>query len=210
VCKVLQGQTDLTCTITGTPYYLSPEIFQKKPYSMKSDVWALGCVLYEMVALRVPFEAPDFQSLGVKVTRGSNPEFPKTYSIELRDVLFSMLKRDHRSRPTANEILQISIVHKTISTLEGSENTPRNSNLLSPRRPPPSPRCPVPPRKPPVPKSQRNPLQEIFSRRRKDGKLTPTARSMSPMKRPALVSPIFRRCVSPDHYGQRSRLYGLK
>lgn len=53
ICKVLEGTTDFAKTCIGTPYYMSPEIFKNKPYNHKSDIWALGCVLYEMVTLKV-------------------------------------------------------------------------------------------------------------------------------------------------------------
>jgi NIMA (never in mitosis gene a)-related kinase 1/4/5 len=44
-------------TVVGTPYYLSPELCEEKPYNNKSDIWSLGCVLYEMCTLKHPFEA---------------------------------------------------------------------------------------------------------------------------------------------------------
>jgi len=54
-------------TVIGTPYYMSPELFRNQPYSYKSDIWSLGCVLYEMVGLRHAFEARDMNSLVQKV-----------------------------------------------------------------------------------------------------------------------------------------------
>merc|ERR1719181_2156922 len=55
----------LSCTIAhakthiGTPYYLSPEVCQEKPYAWASDVWAMGCILYELIVHKVPFDAPN-------------------------------------------------------------------------------------------------------------------------------------------------------
>jgi NIMA (never in mitosis gene a)-related kinase len=54
-------------TQTGTPYYASPEVWQDKPYNFKSDIWSLGCVLYEMACLRPPFKANDMKGLYKKV-----------------------------------------------------------------------------------------------------------------------------------------------
>lgn len=48
---------DFASTRIGTPYYMSPELFNNKPYNHKSDIWALGCVLYEMAALTHAFDA---------------------------------------------------------------------------------------------------------------------------------------------------------
>mmetsp|Transcript_40296 Transcript_40296/g.61493 ORF Transcript_40296/g.61493 Transcript_40296/m.61493 type:complete len:192 (-) Transcript_40296:2373-2948(-) len=55
-------------TQTGTPYYASPEVWQDKPYDYKSDIWSLGCIIYEMIAKRPPFKATSMKELYKKVT----------------------------------------------------------------------------------------------------------------------------------------------
>ena len=57
VAKVLNQTANMAHTVVGTPYYLSPELCEEKPYNNKIDSWSLGCVLYEMCTLRHPFEA---------------------------------------------------------------------------------------------------------------------------------------------------------
>ena len=42
----------LNTWLAGTPYYMSPEIWANRPYDAKSDMWALGCLLYELAQLR--------------------------------------------------------------------------------------------------------------------------------------------------------------
>merc|ERR1719436_797336 len=73
ISKVLEGTASFARTTIGTPYYLSPEICKEQPYSFASDIWALGCILYELVALRVPFDAQSLQALVQKITRGPTP-----------------------------------------------------------------------------------------------------------------------------------------
>ena len=60
----------LNYTQTGTPYYASPEVWRDEPYSFKSDIWSLGCVIYELTTLKPPFQAEDMQGLYLKVNKG--------------------------------------------------------------------------------------------------------------------------------------------
>lgn len=78
VSKVIKH--DLARTQTGTPYYASPEVWKDQPYGTKSDMWSLGCVIYEMAAQRPPFTATDVQTLYKKVMNGSYPRIPAIYS----------------------------------------------------------------------------------------------------------------------------------
>ena len=64
------NQRGLNYTQTGTPYYASTEVWRDEPYDIKSDIWSLGCVLYEIVTLRPPFQATDMQGLYKRVIRG--------------------------------------------------------------------------------------------------------------------------------------------
>merc|ERR1719183_3255739 len=114
ISKVLENTAAFARTAIGTPYYLSPEICQEKPYSFASDVWALGCVLYELAALRVPFDAQNIQGLVQKITRGPLPQTPPGYSQELRQLCGDLLHRDQSQRPTATDIIQRPYVQEEI------------------------------------------------------------------------------------------------
>ena len=70
------AEEGLCITQTGTPYYASPEVWKDQPYDEKSDIWSLGCVLYETICLKVPFKAEDMQGLYKKVTRGIYSRLP--------------------------------------------------------------------------------------------------------------------------------------
>ena len=91
LARVLQHTYDCAQTAIGTPYYLSPEICQEKPYNQKSDIWSLGCILYEMLTLRHAFDANSMKALVLKILRGTYPAIPSTYSQEIRDIVAEML-----------------------------------------------------------------------------------------------------------------------
>ena len=94
-------------TYVGTPYYMSPELATGQPYDMKSDVWALGCIVYELCALSPPFDAENQTELTRKIKQGTVPALPRTYSRDLQDAVHAMLQLDHRRRPTTRQLLQI-------------------------------------------------------------------------------------------------------
>jgi len=106
IAKVLSSAHGFAHTLVGTPYYLSPEICQRQLYGCPSDVWAVGCVLYEVCSLRVPFDGQDCKELVDRILRGPLPRIPSTYSGPLCDISAEMFTRDVASRPTAASILQ--------------------------------------------------------------------------------------------------------
>ena len=67
VAKVMTRTVDFAKTLVGTPYYLSPELCENKPYNHKSDVWSLGCVVYEMMTGSHPFNAQNQGALFIKI-----------------------------------------------------------------------------------------------------------------------------------------------
>ncbi|KAM9763183.1 serine/threonine-protein kinase Nek1 isoform 2-T2 [Menidia menidia] len=105
IARVLNSTVELARTCIGTPYYLSPEICENKPYNNKSDIWALGCVLYEMCTLRHAFEAGNMKNLVLKIIRGSYPPVSVHYSQELRYLLAQLFRRNPRERPSVSSIL---------------------------------------------------------------------------------------------------------
>ena len=81
----------LLYTQTGTPYYASPEVWKDQPYGSKSDIWSLGCVLYEMVTLKPPFRANDMNGLYKRVLKGQYPPIHNDYSTCMHNVIAKML-----------------------------------------------------------------------------------------------------------------------
>jgi len=70
IAKVLDRTVEQARSMVGTPYYLSPEIIEGRPYSFKSDIWSMGVMLYELCALKPPFEGCSLHFLAMKIVRG--------------------------------------------------------------------------------------------------------------------------------------------
>ena len=101
-------------TQTGTPYYASPEVWNDKPYNYKSDIWSLGCVLYEMVMLKPPFRAENMDGLYSKVCKGMYPRISDKCSNDLAMVIGVLLRVDPNARPSCEQILKLNVVQKRI------------------------------------------------------------------------------------------------
>lgn len=107
IAKVLACTVAVAQTQIGTPYYLSPELCQEKPYAWASDIWAMGCILYELCALKVPFDAANIPSLVQKICKGALPHLPDTtYSAFVRQLAIRLLNRDPKLRPSTDDILE--------------------------------------------------------------------------------------------------------
>lgn len=92
-------------TQTGTPYYASPEVWKDIPYNFKSDIWSIGCVLYEMCSFNPPFKGNSLEQVFDKVCKCSYPHIPKMYSKEMSQMIENLLKVSPNSRPTVDGIL---------------------------------------------------------------------------------------------------------
>ncbi len=112
VSKILNkslGQTQ-----TGTPYYASPEVWNNSPYDCKSDIWSLGCILYEMLTLNPPFQADDFDGLYKKVIAGKYNKINSRYSEDMNEILKLLFKVNPKERPTCDELLKLDLIKKRI------------------------------------------------------------------------------------------------
>ncbi|KAM8995181.1 serine/threonine-protein kinase Nek4 isoform 2-T2 [Ara ararauna] len=115
IARVLENQYDMASTLIGTPYYMSPELFSNKPYNYKSDVWALGCCVYEMATLKHAFNAKDMNSLVYRIIEGKLPPMPKDYSPELVEIIRTMLSKRPEERPSVKNILRQPYIKHQIS-----------------------------------------------------------------------------------------------
>ncbi len=111
VCKILSNDI-LGHTQAGTPAYAAPEVWMERPYGLKSDIWSLGCVLYEMVTLRCPFREDNMVKLYNKVLVGEYKKIPNNFSEDLNWIIEHMINSDINKRFSCDEILNCEIVKK--------------------------------------------------------------------------------------------------
>ncbi|XP_037303727.2 serine/threonine-protein kinase Nek4 isoform X1 [Pungitius pungitius] len=115
IARVLENQNDMASTLIGTPYYMSPELFSNKPYNHKSDVWALGCCVYEMSTLKHAFNAKDMNSLVYRIVEGKLPQMPSRYDLQLGELIKRMLCKRPEDRPDVKLILRQPYIKRQIA-----------------------------------------------------------------------------------------------
>ncbi|ELW61930.1 Serine/threonine-protein kinase Nek5 [Tupaia chinensis] len=115
IAKVLNNTMELARTCVGTPYYLSPEICQNKPYNNKTDIWSLGCVLYELCTLKHPFEANNLHQLVLKICQAHFTPISPRFSQDLRSLISQLFKVSPRERPSINSILKRPFLENLIA-----------------------------------------------------------------------------------------------
>ncbi|NXD09879.1 NEK3 kinase, partial [Nothocercus nigrocapillus] len=121
--RLLAHPVSYACTYVGTPYYVPPEVWESLPYNNKSDIWSLGCILYELCTLRHPFQANSWKHLILKICKGSYNPLPSHYSYELHYLIKQMFKRNPKNRPSATTILERSCLTKLMKNCLHSEMT---------------------------------------------------------------------------------------
>jgi len=125
-------------TQTGTPYYASPEVWAVRPYDHRTDIWSLGCVIYEACALYPPFRAGDIEALQRRVVQGVAPALPMVFSHDLQTLVNALLAVEPGKRPSCEVILRSPCVLRRIAASRPNPNIVSDSVLLKTIRVPAS------------------------------------------------------------------------
>ena len=119
IAKTLDHTGDMAKTAIGTPLYCSPEICIGKKYNSKSDIWSLGCVLYELCTLRRPFTGRNVSDIMRNIISRTPRKIPSHYSSEMQQLIDIMLDKNPENRPTINDILKLPLIRNKAVALLG-------------------------------------------------------------------------------------------
>ncbi len=105
--RVLSNESTFAISHVGTPYYMSPEQIEDTQYNEKSDIWSLGCLIYEITTLNPPFEATNHFTLAKKIKSGKTEKIANTYSDEMQRVINWMLTVEMNKRPSIENLINL-------------------------------------------------------------------------------------------------------
>jgi NIMA (never in mitosis gene a)-related kinase 1/4/5 len=118
IAKQMDDTSVFALTCVGTPYYLSPELIEGRPYNQFSDVWALGVLPFQMVAFRYPFDAPMLPALALKIVNGDHHPLKEDTPADLRELIAILLARSQVERPRMEAVMSLPAVTKRRARFE--------------------------------------------------------------------------------------------
>lgn len=133
IARTLSSTYDQAKTFVGTPYYLSPELILERPYDHRSDVWAIGVVLYELLTLKHPFNGENMKGLMQRILKVQYDPIPMMYSAEMRNLVPRLLVKDPAKRIRLSDILELPLIHRRLTDWLTGEIVPKKyvDTLLS-------------------------------------------------------------------------------
>ncbi|XP_037051898.1 serine/threonine-protein kinase Nek2 [Bradysia coprophila] len=120
LARMLKGENNFAESVVGTPFYMSPEIIRGTKYNRKSDIWSLGCLIYELCALVPPFTGRHMESLSKNIVDGRFNRIPDMYSSDMQKIISFLLNVESGYRPSIEVILHHPTVVSNVVSLDSS------------------------------------------------------------------------------------------
>uniref|UniRef100_A0A452STR3 NIMA related kinase 10 n=1 Tax=Ursus americanus TaxID=9643 RepID=A0A452STR3_URSAM len=123
LAKQKQENSKLT-SVVGTILYSCPEVLTSEPYGEKADVWAAGCILYQMATLNPPFYSTNMLSLATKIVEAVYEPVPEgIYSEKVTETISRCLTPDAEARPDIVEVSSMisDVMMKYLDNLSTSQ-----------------------------------------------------------------------------------------
>ncbi|CAD8155178.1 unnamed protein product [Paramecium octaurelia] len=131
ISKALGTHANFAQTFLGTPYFMSPEVIRGEPYGKKSDIWALGCALYELVMLKRPFQHDNIQII-FEMIQNKPYDMDPSVDLDLQQLIEKTLQKDPNNRPTVEDLAAIPCIEEKINQFY--KDHPNETNLISVKR----------------------------------------------------------------------------
>ncbi|EDQ89004.1 uncharacterized protein MONBRDRAFT_8573 [Monosiga brevicollis MX1] len=116
--RVLTESEEKATTFAGTPFNMSPEALQGIGYNFKSDMWSVGCLLYEMATLEPAFSGTGLLALLYQICENETPSLPDRYSASLQNIQTSLWSRDPEKRPSAAQVLRDPLLREHSAVMQ--------------------------------------------------------------------------------------------
>eukprot|EP00929_Paragymnodinium_shiwhaense_P032704 TRINITY_DN18095_c0_g1_i1.p1 TRINITY_DN18095_c0_g1~~TRINITY_DN18095_c0_g1_i1.p1 ORF type:complete len:619 (+),score=114.42 TRINITY_DN18095_c0_g1_i1:104-1960(+) len=117
IAKVLEHTTQVAGTRVGTPVYAAPEVVDNRPYGLKADMWSMGVVLFEMLALQPPFSARNLVTLVLRILTSEPTALPPQVSDEASQLVNRLLRKADCARPSIDELLKSPLLARAAASL---------------------------------------------------------------------------------------------
>ncbi|XP_069329394.1 mitogen-activated protein kinase kinase kinase 19 isoform X4 [Eulemur rufifrons] len=106
--------SDMLKSMHGTPYWMAPEVINESGYGRKSDIWSIGCTVFEMATGKPPLASMGRMAamFYIGAHRGLMPPLPDHFSKDAADFVRVCLTRDQHERPSALQLLQHSFLKR--------------------------------------------------------------------------------------------------
>ena len=134
ISKELETMSKLAETNVGTPYFMAPEVCRGDPYGEKADVWAIGCILYELALLRKPFDADSIQGVFDKIIHKPLDFYGEELNTDVRMLIIAMLDKDPSKRPSIWELSYIPCINDRINNFIKEHKCEDSVNCVFERR----------------------------------------------------------------------------